>query len=99
LLGSFVGVFVLNLFLLSHILVHPFPLVANSILWVVVLSFVATQLAFWGGMLMSYLKRKKGLKDAGNVLPGHGGFLDRGDSVLVLAVGVWVLIALGSLIR
>lgn len=47
--------------------------------------------AQWGDLTLSALKRGQEVKDSGNLLPGHGGILDRFDSVL-LAVPVYVLI-------
>ena len=42
--------------------------------------------AFLGDIIQSYLKRKSLLKNSSNFLPGHGGFFDRFDSLLMVFI-------------
>ena len=47
-----------------------------------------------GDLFFSYLKRKAKIKDTGNILPGHGGILDRFDGILLGLPFGFILIAL-----
>ena len=67
--------------------------VADTTGWMiiaVIISIAGTA----GDLLESMLKRSLGLKDSGTILPGHGGFLDRFDSVVVSFPLVYLYIAI-----
>ena len=53
---------------------------------ILVLSFCMTIVGQIGDLIFSAIKRHYGIKDYGNLLPGHGGVLDRTDSILINVV-------------
>lgn len=49
------------------------------------LALVVTLMGFFGGLVMSAIKRDRGVKDWGHIIEGHGGLIDRLDSVVFSA--------------
>ena len=56
--------------------------------WMMI-AFICAVTGTIGDLWESFLKRQAGVKDSGNIMPGHGGFLDRFDSLLFAAPAVW----------
>lgn len=60
----------------------------------IAVSAIAAVAGTAGDLLESKLKRMAGVKDSGTIMPGHGGFLDRFDSLLVATPFVWLYVSL-----
>lgn len=58
------------------------------------LSVICVVAGIYGDLVESLLKRNVGAKDSGNILPGHGGALDRLDSIVLAAPFAFVYIKL-----
>lgn len=59
-----------------------------------IIAAIAAVLGTAGDLLESKLKRLANVKDSGSIMPGHGGFLDRFDSLLLATPFVWLYVVL-----
>jgi phosphatidate cytidylyltransferase len=71
-------------------LVGYFVLGMTDYVSLIVVSGIAAVIGTLGDLLESKLKRMAGVKDSGSFMPGHGGFLDRFDSLLLATPIMWM---------
>jgi len=77
--------------LLGH---YTAPANGYSVIHWIVIATIAAVIGTLGDLLESKLKRSANVKDSGHIMPGHGGFLDRFDSLLLAIPFVWLYIQL-----
>ena len=94
--GAFGGIlFCIFVNLLISLLFKIFSLPKNvdvNYLYVFLLAFVGSLISIIGDLFFSMIKRCYHVKDFGNVVPGHGGVLDRFDSVILVSPFVYFML-------
>ena len=86
--GTIAGI-ILSVFIVSMVMAVAMP---NQDKYIFYVSLIASIAGNFGDLLESKLKRLAGVKDSGSMMPGHGGFLDRFDSILFATPFVWLIL-------
>jgi phosphatidate cytidylyltransferase len=67
-----------------------------GILFWTLFAIIASLSSIIGDLAESSMKRRLGIKDSGSILPGHGGFLDRFDSLFMAATFIYIFLIFWS---
>jgi phosphatidate cytidylyltransferase len=86
--GTIAGV-ILSVLLVTKVMGIWVPIQEKFIF---LISLISAIMGNFGDLFESKLKRLAGVKDSGTMMPGHGGFLDRFDSILLATPFVWLLL-------
>lgn len=84
-IGGIVGAVILNM------VYSDFMKISNDIFTLIIFTTFAAILSQIGDLIASYIKRQCKVKDFGNLIPGHGGILDRFDSMLFVSPILYLL--------
>lgn len=89
---GFWGGMILNIFIsIAFYYFIPNGFGFEGTFWIYIgLAIVCSVFATWGDLIESMIKRELNIKDSGNLIPGHGGILDRIDSFLLVMPTVFL---------
>lgn len=87
--GTIIATILVSIYAIySHKLTFIFD---NSIIYIIILTFILSIFSQIGDLAASVIKRQYKIKDYGNLFPGHGGVLDRLDSILFTALAYFYI--------
>ena len=87
--GSIGGILFCALsFVAFGLIVDYFFNMSANIIFLAVSGIIISIISQIGDLIMSVVKRHYGIKDFGKIFPGHGGVLDRFDSILAVSLGI-----------
>lgn len=99
-IGGVLGSIILTLgytYLLVNTNIIHMHLTISKIIVIIVFAALGAMISQIGDLLASAIKRTNGIKDYGNLMPGHGGVLDRFDSILMVAPFVYYFLIIFQL--
>lgn len=70
----------------------------NVITWLIFATMI-TLFSTWGDLVESLMKRSLHIKDSGNIIPGHGGILDRIDSLLLVMPSSFIFLIIDLILN
>ena len=86
---GFIGGFIFSL--IAAYIISKYETIFTPMTWIIIASIVSI-FGTIGDLIESKFKRHAKIKDSGNIMPGHGGILDRLDSLLFVAPFVYLYI-------
>ena len=86
-IGSFLLSLLSGLFFIKYTQINYINEISIKIFFAMILISLISQI---GDLIISYFKRKAGLKDTGKILPGHGGLLDRIDGLIFVMPIIYI---------
>jgi phosphatidate cytidylyltransferase len=90
--GSIGGIFFCSLFFVVFGLVIKYFFSGDpNLIFLAISGVIISVISQIGDLIMSVIKRHYNIKDYGRIFPGHGGMLDRFDSILAVSLGLGVV--------